>query len=278
VDEGAGGYGVNPPMQNVTILKGPQAPPGDGLDNNHNGVIDEANEWMGLSNFLYYVNTNSIPTGNPATEYSYISYMNSTWLDSIQCTYGGNGRDTGFGNTGVPTNFMFSGTPYDTSHWTMQSASFYPDDVRGVGSCGPFTIAAGETKSIDFAYIYTRDFNHPNGIATSIAKNTHDIQKIIHWFSIDSFPSCSITALPTMTKSIGEQIDVYPNPAKDEITISASFPVIGQTYEIIDAIGRVIRSGKLVSEKINVGNFSQGLYILEIVTNSKSYSRKFTKQ
>src|ERR1700741_4460823 len=39
IDEGVNGYGTNPPMIDVALLKGPAAEPGDGIDNNHNGVV-----------------------------------------------------------------------------------------------------------------------------------------------------------------------------------------------------------------------------------------------
>src|SRR5205823_238167 len=63
-DEGAMGYGVNPPMISVAVLKGPLADLNDGLDNNHNGVIDEPGEACMMNHFTYY-NNDFNPQGNP---------------------------------------------------------------------------------------------------------------------------------------------------------------------------------------------------------------------
>ena len=154
-DEGSGGYGLCAPTQSVSFLKGPLAPLGDGIDNDHNGLADEANEELGLSAFTYYVNTNNIPIGNPNLKDDYYQYLSGSWADGVPITFGGDGRGGGTGATNVPTTFMFSDTSdtnFSTS-WTMQSANMVPRDIRGVGSYGPFALSAGAMKSFDVAYI-----------------------------------------------------------------------------------------------------------------------------
>ena len=70
-----------------------------------------------------------------------------------------------------------------TLGWTMPNAGFSPEEVRGVLSSGKFTIAPGEERTIDFAYVWTRDTSAPNGLTTSIAKNTADLTKVRQWFN-----------------------------------------------------------------------------------------------
>lgn len=148
------GFGVCPPTQSVAFLNGPEAPAGDGLDNNHNGLVDEPNEELGLSVFTYYVNLNNVPNGNPQGA-GYYNYLSGSWQDGALITYGGDGRGAGIGATATPTRFMFPDTSDAafTTPWTMTTAGFIPDDVRGVGSFGPFTLPVGGVRSFGVAFI-----------------------------------------------------------------------------------------------------------------------------
>lgn len=206
-DDGAAGYGINPPMQNTMILKGPLADPGDGLDNNHNGTIDEQGETIGISHFVKYDGLNGSPTGYPSSTDDYYDYLNGVWKDGLPITYGGDGRSN---QNNLPTNFMFSGIPYDTA-WTMPNVGIPSGDMRSVMSAGKFTIAPGEERTIDFAYVFTWDSTAPNGLTTSIAKNTADLIKVRNWFNTNNFPSCFNVGVNEIKKE--DKIIVYPNPA-----------------------------------------------------------------
>jgi len=153
-DDGGSGYGLCPPTQNVSFLKGPLAPLGDGIDNNHDGVIDESGEELGLSGFQYYENVNNVPFGNMAVTDDYYEYLTGRWADGLDVTFGGNGRGAGPGATNIPTKFMYSGSsdPAFSSHWTMGTSATPPTDMRGVGSMGPFSLAAGDSASFDIAF------------------------------------------------------------------------------------------------------------------------------
>lgn len=154
LDEGILGYGLCSPIQNVQILSGPEAPLNDGIDNNHNGVIDEANEQLGLSKFLKYPGS-SLSMGFPSVKEDYYNYLAGRWLDSLLITYGGDGKGGGVGATSIPCSFMFPDTSdsnFGTS-WTMVSANIQPSDMRGVGSVGPFNLPSGSKRSFDVAFI-----------------------------------------------------------------------------------------------------------------------------
>lgn len=155
LDEGGDGFGWCPPVQNITFLKGPSAPSGDGRDNNHNNVIDEPNEDQGMHSFVFYRNGNDPIGGHPYTKEHYYGYFVPRWLDGSPVTFGGDGLGNGIGATNIPTNYMF---PDTTDHnfstpWTMPGASILPDDMRGVGAAGPFTWPPDSVVSFDVAYI-----------------------------------------------------------------------------------------------------------------------------
>ena len=59
-----GTYGAHPPISSLAVLNGPVAEPGDGIDNNNDGTIDEAGEKNLLTGFTYYNNDFSV-IGNP---------------------------------------------------------------------------------------------------------------------------------------------------------------------------------------------------------------------
>ncbi len=269
-DEGASGYGINPPMQNCMILKGPLADPGDGIDNNHNGTIDEQGETIGISHFVFYVSVNGVPNSNPAQTDDYYDYLKGTWLNGWPITYGGDGLSN---QSNPPTNFMFSGTPYDTA-WTMANAGIAPDDMRLVMSAGKFTIAPGEERTIDFAYVFTRDSTAPNGLTTSIAKNTADLIKVHQWFDNNNFPSCFNVGVNEIKKQ--DKIIVYPNPATTILQLKNIDANKKIRYSISDVTGRVCLEG-IYYGAIDIHKLKTQLYLLRLDDGTKISYTKFVK-
>lgn len=73
---------------------------------------------------------------------------------------------------------------------------------------------------------------------------------------------------------------VYPNPAKDQLNISASGIEMSQySYAITDILGRVLLNNKIESNNtINVNALSEGVYNLSILEGNKIVvSKKFVK-
>ena len=62
------------------------------------------------------------------------------------------------------------------------------------------------------------------------------------------------------------ELSVYPNPTKDNITVVSSPNFIGKTYSITDQLGKLITNGKLTSNnmKISLSSFPNGLYFVKI--------------
>ena len=73
-DEGANGYGFNPPAIGVDFFQGPLADPNDGIDNDRDGTIDEAGEQIIMSKFVYY-NNDFTTTGNPESGVDIYNYL-----------------------------------------------------------------------------------------------------------------------------------------------------------------------------------------------------------
>lgn len=57
---------------------------------------------------------------------------------------------------------------------------------------------------------------------------------------------------------------LYPNPAMNELKIKADYSLQGNIYRVLDVTGRVIASGKISTNSIDVSQFDKGMYIMQI--------------
>ncbi len=74
--------------------------------------------------------------------------------------------------------------------------------------------------------------------------------------------------------------DVYPVPFSNELTIYSPNSGDGITYQIVDVMGKVVKSGKITSsvEHINTANLSNGVYVIRIDDGQKTIIRKAVKK
>lgn len=75
-------------------------------------------------------------------------------------------------------------------------------------------------------------------------------------------------------------IDLYPNPAKNEIILSVSEEIIGSEYIISNNCGKSILSGSIDNQlsKINIQELTPGVYLLNIITQfGNIYNEKTVK-
>jgi len=166
-DDGALGYGLNPPAVGVDFFEGPLADPGDGKDNNRNGVIDEPGEQIIMSKFVYYDNDFGT-TGNPSLANHYYDYLRGIWKDGTKMVYGGNGHLTAGADT---CDFMFPGDTDPTGWGTNGVTGLFPwsenltlasggtnpvGDRRFIQSAGAFTLLPGAVNFITTGAVWAR--------------------------------------------------------------------------------------------------------------------------
>lgn len=77
------------------------------------------------------------------------------------------------------------------------------------------------------------------------------------------------------SNEINEAFTVYPNPAKEYISIKSSNANIINQVSVCDLNGKVIVSEK--AETVSLTNLSAGIYLLKIETNNGTYFKKLTK-
>lgn len=153
-DEGAAGYGVNPPAVGIDFFQGPLADINDGIDNDRDGITDEPGEQIIMSKFVYYKNLNNQPDGNPFTIDDYYQYLSGIWLDGQVITYGEQGRNP----ANPPCNFMFPELtdPANPTLWTMSSAGIGADDMRWLQSAGTFTLMPGAVNYVTTGVVWAK--------------------------------------------------------------------------------------------------------------------------
>ncbi|MCW3085723.1 MAG: hypothetical protein JWP12_3089 [Bacteroidetes bacterium] len=280
IDEGTGGilgYGANPPMLSNVILNGPLAVPGDGIDNNNNGTIDEAGEKNLMTNVLNYNNNTNPVNGNPATAANFYSYMQNKWKDGSDVTYGGDGV-----GAGTPVRYMYDGVP-TAPGWSEATLNNPFVDRRIVMSCGPFNLDAAQHVNFNYAIVYTRDNQPAYNIVSLYNRNKADVEQIRQWYTLDNFPSCDpvTTGIATHTTPVDNSMLLYPNPANEQLYIRYETTEKNTLVEIYDVTGQLVKQRKMnfsSTQQIDISNLSAGLYVLKITDGKKVNAQRFVKQ
>ncbi|MEM8487633.1 MAG: T9SS type A sorting domain-containing protein [Bacteroidota bacterium] len=213
-DEGGEGYGEAPPAVGVKFLSGALVDT-DGLDNDKDGNVDEANERLGMTTFTFY-NGGGSASGDPVTGSDYYNYMQGQWKDGRPFTVGGTGRDF----STIPTAFAYPGDPVTGTGWSelnpdpfeMTLGPIDPADRRSVTSSGPFTLQPGQSQEITLAVLWARGSDNLDSI-TQLRAAAEDVQAIFDAgfeITLPDFAPLSTIQLEAPANNIENQpIDPY---------------------------------------------------------------------
>jgi hypothetical protein len=161
---------------------------------------------------------------------------------------------------GVPINYL---AKWDGNNW-----------------CG-FGISATETISIRAIEVFKGDL-YIGGKITTLGSDT--LNHIAKWIGGNYTDTCGNF---TDIKELSDEphINVFPNPAsntlfiqyelkeKDNATISI-YSITGQ--KIFEKTSKSIQN--IITESIDISNFSNGIYLIQIKTNYAIFHQKFIKQ
>jgi hypothetical protein len=154
-DEGASGYGTNPPSIGVDFFQGPLADPADGIDNDKDGTIDEVDEEIIMSKFVYY-NNDYNPNGNPTADIHYYYFLDGKFKNAQKMRYGGDGFNNVW-DASRYVNYMFPGNPKKPKpEWSEVSSGNTPGDRRFLQSAGIFTLQPGAVNYITVGVVWAR--------------------------------------------------------------------------------------------------------------------------
>ncbi|MEM1269118.1 MAG: T9SS type A sorting domain-containing protein [Bacteroidota bacterium] len=161
-DGGAGGYGSQPPATGYDFFQGPLVN-NDGIDNDNDGDVDEDDERIAMTKFVYY-NNDSTVQGNPDGGPDAYRYLRGLWRDDVPITFGGTGR----GFSEEPADFMFPGEPgefWSESNTDGNGAANTPADRRFLMSSGPFTLDAGAVQEIVYGIVWSQGADNVASVA-----------------------------------------------------------------------------------------------------------------
>lgn len=142
-DDGAAGYGLNPPLLGVDFFKGPRKY----IYNEQNDIVDSVQ--LGMSKFIYYNNDFS-NIGNPQVASHFYGYLSGSWKDGSLVTEGGNGY-----NTGDPADYMFPDSP-GSGGWSECDEGNTPADRRFMQSSGAFRLEPGAQNDVVVGVVWIR--------------------------------------------------------------------------------------------------------------------------
>ncbi|MBI3517798.1 MAG: T9SS type A sorting domain-containing protein [Bacteroidetes bacterium] len=239
------------------------------IDDNHDGMIDEPGEQMGMTNFMYF--SNSFPgvplqISDPNSATDYFQYMNSIWKDGTPLTCGGNGYGGNItSNYAYPANSFTTG-PCGVAPWSEGDAG---SDKKFVMSSGQTVLLPGSFTEVEYAYITAFDSitNDPLS-ALSSAMN-----------ALRTMQNSSVTGIKE--QPLDNSFTLSPNPTNGILNISSSLKTTGFKIEVIDALGKVLISEdhKDISQtSIHVENLSSGIYFVKLVSGENTTTKKFIKE
>lgn len=299
------GYHNDLPAFACNVLNGPPANPGDHIDNNNNGIIDEPNENCLMGYFGFFLNTGDSQIGNPMGLHpnQYANFMRGYWRNGSKWKYGGYGTNSSnvvcrhlFPGTSDPYGISMGGSisnpippqaPYNTTTgWTCQSGGLLPSDMRFQIGVGPFTMLPHGVYDIDYALVFSQDSAQCVNAShlCILPRAQQDNIRVRNWFAANNFPSClNLSGLSVKENSLATgNVSVYPNPAEQYVTIEFNSSVEKVTVELLDMVGNTVKAGIFNATErfisIPVNDLSQGVYILKIQSERGWVSKRFVKQ
>ena len=287
-----GDYGAFPPVQAAVILGGPTVDP-DNADNqaydpilhtNCNEAINGLNfgdgitdnERFGMTGVSYTYNCSSGPTCDPNFAPEYFDYLNCRntvmhWkygAAPVNCTFvfPGLSDPCNWGTNGIQPAGYMTGAGGSGLIWTDTTYSYPPDDWRGFMISGPFHFEPGARHQLDVAFVFARNYTDSSATAAFPILNTY-IDSIRSYFIHDYTPCGSGFSAIAETKHPEDKIQIYPNPARQTITISYNTLNTAAAFDISDIRGSKVMEGVVqgsTPKTLDISCLENGVYIVSV--------------
>jgi len=82
----------------------------------------------------------------------------------------------------------------------------------------------------------------------------------------------------TNNSNLNTKIQLYPNPTRAEINVNNLSILNNASFKIFNVSGKMMSSGILINNKVDVSQFNSGLYFMTIITNDIVETVKFIKK
>ncbi|MEL7250803.1 MAG: T9SS type A sorting domain-containing protein [Bacteroidota bacterium] len=201
-------------------------------------------------------------TAEPVTVAEYYNYLSGRWLDGQQLLDEGNGYESG-----EPTALAFTGDPATNTGWTEIGEGNAIGDRKAVFSTGPFTLQRGAINEFTLGVTFSLD---PDlGYLEQIGNLRNRLDAVQQFFDNCFEQGEAGTCAPLITSSedlsvpAKNQLLLYPNPTRDQVSISLPEAQEG-TLRAFSANGQVLLQKRTFSELItlDVQTWPRGLYLL----------------
>lgn len=270
---GVNGYGTNPPAAAFAMLRSPDAN-SDGIDNDYDGLTDEAGEQMGMTNFSYFfIPIVGTPAGmvSPTTATEYYNYMRSIWKDGSPFTCN---SSNGYGGTAA-TPYLFPGASYTNAACNNSwSETTSPNDRRYIMSTKYGLYQPGEIIRMEYAHVTSFP-----GSGSALAKLDQDVNAVKAFYQSGTSNSCLATGIRKQTE--GPAFLLYPNPATSNLMLSFDKALaISATISVCDVYGKELLHEKPESSEtttLNISSLASGIYFVKVYSGNSSTVKKFVK-
>lgn len=156
--------------------------------------------------------------------------------------------------------------------WSLPDFTFVDDDT--------LSYSASLTNGNDLpAWLF---FNNDNGTLTGTPEEEETLTIIIK--AIDNYNASvsdtfnlvvrsSLTGIDNFTNKDG--LIIFPNPTKDYIQVKASDDNSKlKFFQILTIDGKIIKEGRIASERINLSDMSKGMFILKVQTDERIVTKR----
>lgn len=225
--------GTNAPSAGVQVLRGPTVDD-DGVDNDHDGLTDEAGEELRPTMISGYWDLNE------SEEDAWAYYIASNGCPPIELMIESRGcvPSTDIAASDKRVRYWAPDDPATRVTWMADDV---PYDREVMISMGPFTWLPGEEKTIEFATLWVE--------ATSSIEAAHNIREYARNLLMVR-DDLYLASIPESTKTEGVKLPEgftvslpYPNPAADNVTFSIALPTEARVViKLYDALGRSVWS------------------------------------
>jgi hypothetical protein len=216
-------------------------------------------------------------------------FTNNATLGAFPLNYGYTNTDPVAGNYIYDT---YSGTFTGNVVTTVDAYGTLYRNIGGIPNSNATRLKTVITISLNYGffpnvgtitqttYSYYQD---PNISSDGLLFRTATTEALVALAGIDqtdvSIESYIGTNLGTSTNYlIADQIQIVPNPIKNQMHLTSNENLHLQSIEIADSSGRIVLSRKTDEKSIEVSQLQKGIYIARIVTDKGMVTKKIIKE
>jgi PKD repeat protein len=182
----------------------------------------------------------------------------------------------------ISDNTLFN----STNDWNLNinnpTANFSESISGNTATFTNLSTSIANTLNLNYSW------NFGDGNTSSIANPSHTYTTSGTYTITLIASNCTFSNTITKTIQIGAlsinenavgNFKFYPNPTTNQITLKVDNQLLGSVYTIYDTVGKSVLNGKINSELnvIDLGNLSNGVYIIEVASEGNYFKNKFIK-